>query len=534
MLSDLHLGGSLRPPLDFRARREVVRLDRAVTAFLDWHRENPLLDAEGRVVPWHLVLNGDNLDFLHMGLVPEPEEAARLAASEAAQGLGPAGSVPGRAGAGAADPAAVQAARARAVTAKAAADRAEVNRVEAALGRRGAPAIGDEELLFGLDFSEDRSRWKLARIAAWHRRCFPALCRFLEAGHRITFVAGNHDADLCFEGVQSDLRHLIARHAESDAEGVAARIDFAPWFVMAPGAVWLEHGHRFDPYNTFPDPLEPVPFDDNQRRLAPTFSHWGLRYFANRVRTFPLHDLEQWRFKDFMHWAWNRAGMGLLRLVMVWVAFLGRYLRDTSVARLRGRFHAVDRARRRARLRRVAQRTGLPLGRLLSIESLHQPHVGASLGRLCLGLYLDRVALVVLTLLGVVSCLSMLDGVVVIFWLAVIGWGTVALWRLFDRHRPAVDCHPVHGQMSDPVGRLAGTPVVVFGHTHHPVLRRMGGGTWWANPGSWEHVGRHHVHGEGRCTCSSRYLVITQGAGRVRPRLNQWCVRTHEPVAGRP
>ncbi|MCA9546640.1 MAG: metallophosphoesterase, partial [Myxococcales bacterium] len=218
VLGDLHLGGSLRPPVDFKARREMVRLDRELAAFLRHQATHPNRGPDGRPRPWTLVLNGDCIDFLHMGLVP-----AELGGAE------------------------------------------------------------DDEAMYGLSFDESRSRWKLAWIVAYHRRSFEALCRFIEAGHRVVFIAGNHDADLCFKAVQVDLRGHIAAFAKGDRRAVMARIGFSDWFVHEPGRAWFEHGHRFDAYNTFPDPLTPIPAEAPVPRLAPTFSHWGLRFFANRV-----------------------------------------------------------------------------------------------------------------------------------------------------------------------------------------------------------------------------------------------------------
>src|SRR5688572_6544878 len=66
VVSDLHLGGALRPPLDFGARRRVVALDRELCRFLEYHAANP---RDGR--PWTLVFNGDTIDFMPMNLQPE-------------------------------------------------------------------------------------------------------------------------------------------------------------------------------------------------------------------------------------------------------------------------------------------------------------------------------------------------------------------------------------------------------------------------------------------------------------------------------
>jgi UDP-2,3-diacylglucosamine pyrophosphatase LpxH len=68
IVSDLHLGGALRPPLNFTALKMVARLDQAFERFIDYHLAHPLLDDVGDPAPWNLIFNGDTIDFLHMGL----------------------------------------------------------------------------------------------------------------------------------------------------------------------------------------------------------------------------------------------------------------------------------------------------------------------------------------------------------------------------------------------------------------------------------------------------------------------------------
>ena len=68
IVSDLHLGGALRPPLNFKALRMVARLDQAFERFIDYHLDHPILDDVGDPAPWNLIFNGDTIDFLHMGL----------------------------------------------------------------------------------------------------------------------------------------------------------------------------------------------------------------------------------------------------------------------------------------------------------------------------------------------------------------------------------------------------------------------------------------------------------------------------------
>lgn len=463
VLSDLHLGGALRPPIRFRQLRTVARLDRELCRFLDHHRERPLKDEEGRRSSWTLVFNGDTIDFLHMDLRPGD-------------------------------------------------------------GQPDAP--DEEEQVFGLAFAEKRSRWKMGQIAHYHRRAFQALARFVDAGNRVVFVVGNHDADLCFRVVREELVAQVARHA-ADPAGVAARVSFTPWFYYEEGRAYLEHGHRFDPYATFPDPLEP---SGDGQRLDPNFGHWALRYFCNSVRSFPIHDLDTWGPRDYVRWALARSPRAVLGAFGRALGFVWQYIRDTSPHRSAARAEA--RARRRARLERFARLYRMPLARIRALDSLGLPHLGASLLRLCQGLYLDRIALAALGVLATIWAFSAIDGGWSVVLAAAALLTTAAVWIGLARLRPDPDCHPVLDRMALRIGRLTGARVVVFGHTHRPILRRFGR-THWLNPGSWEHLPRSRGHAADEpCNCTSRFAVITGRAERTRATLFRWC-RARGPVTAR-
>lgn len=471
IVSDLHLGGPLRPapaPEPGAAPRVGFGALRQVVrldhALAGFVDHHRTHPPRGEG-PWTLVFNGDTVDFLHMDLRPDGED--------------------------------------------------------------GPAPEGDEDL-YGLSFAADRAVWKMRTIAAYHRRTFAALARFVEAGHRVVLVVGNHDVDLWFADVRAAFVEQVAAHADDPAR-VRDAVRFEPWFFYAPGRAYIEHGHRFDPYATFPDPLAPLAAD-REKYLAPNFGHFGLRYFCNRVRSFPVHDLETWTLGDLWRWMKRHSPMQLARAAWQTAAFVWHYARATGSDRFsRGRREAATRARRRDRLRKFAARYGMPLGRILALDGLRRPHIGQSLGRLAHGLMLDRVLLLAVIVAGVVAGFRA-DDPETGAWLAmgILGGCAVAWWR-FDRTRPSADIHPQLGRIARRVGRLTGAPIVVFGHTHRPVLRRLGR-TRWLNPGAWEHVPRHRPHAaDAPCDCPARFGVIDGPAETPRAHLNRWCVRRAAP-----
>ena len=149
-------------------------------------------------------------------------------------------------------------------------------------------------------------------ISQVHRHTFEALARFVDAGHECVFVLGNHDVDLWFEKVRQaflDALELVSTNRSRIREA----IHFEPWFHYEPGRIYVEHGHRFDPYNTFPDPLQPIVVTE-ERQLAPTFGHFSLRYFCNRVRSFPIYDMDKEPVTKIFKWVIGAPKKGRLRL----------------------------------------------------------------------------------------------------------------------------------------------------------------------------------------------------------------------------
>ncbi len=472
IVSDLHLGGPLRPApgLDPAAPLRVGFGALRQVVRLD-HALARFVDHHRTHGPrgggrWTLLFNGDSIDFLHMDLRPDG---------------------------------------------------------------RDAPAPDADEALHGLAFEAHRAVWKMGIIAAYHRRTFAALARFVEAGHRLVLVVGNHDVDLWFGDVRAAFVEQVALHAD-EPEAVRAGVRFEPWFFYEPGRAYIEHGHRFDPYATFPDPLAPLAAD-RDGHLAPNFGHFGLRYFCNRVRSFPVHDLDTWTLGDLWRWMKRHSPLVLARAAWQTVAFLWHYARATTRDRLsRRRREAATRARRRARLRKFAARYGMPLARILALDGLRRPHIGQSLPRLAHGMMFDRIMLVLIVVAGLVAGFAA-DDAETGTWLAmgVLGGSALAWWRL-DRTRPSADIHPQLGRIARRIGRLTGAPIVVFGHTHRPVLRRLGR-TRWLNPGAWEHVPRHTPHrADAPCDCPARYGVIDGPADLPRAHLQRWCVRRGEPL----
>lgn len=87
---------------------------------------------------------------------------------------------------------------------------------------------------------------KFQRMGAAHAPFFDALSAVLASDprHRVSFLVGNHDAEILFPAVRRAIR---------EAAGGSDRFEF-PGFALAEGPVWIEHGHQIDPlFRTDPE-----------------------------------------------------------------------------------------------------------------------------------------------------------------------------------------------------------------------------------------------------------------------------------------
>src|SRR5262249_35269809 len=126
IISDLHLGEDLKPAMGKAALPHLSILERELAAFLDHHRKTR---RDG--LPWHLIVNGDMVDFQSVCLLPAAGDDV------------------------------------------------------------GAP----DDHVYGLGTRPAAALRKMERVLERHPGVFRALARFVAAGNRLSIVVGNHDAE---------------------------------------------------------------------------------------------------------------------------------------------------------------------------------------------------------------------------------------------------------------------------------------------------------------------------------------------------
>jgi UDP-2,3-diacylglucosamine pyrophosphatase LpxH len=125
-------------------------------------------------------------------------------------------------------------------------------------------------------------------IASGHPQIFDHLRRFMERGHSITLLAGNHDVDVLWSSVWATIANAIC----PDMVSGTLRLEPFSYTIgtAEQGCVYVEHGHEHDRANAFGDQMQdPFAVDINgvKRLKRP----WGT-LFVDKV----FNQLEQQRW----------------------------------------------------------------------------------------------------------------------------------------------------------------------------------------------------------------------------------------------
>ncbi|NOZ01415.1 MAG: hypothetical protein GXP54_05940 [Deltaproteobacteria bacterium] len=127
---------------------------------------------------------------------------------------------------------------------------------------------------FVTEVTEEVSLDKVRRCIKGHPAVFDALAEFVkEPGHRLTYIAGNHDLDVAFKRVQA---LILARIGVDRADD---RVSFLTdqEFYRLPGGVVITHGHTFEEINRTEEGTPLKTLDDGRRVVN---MPWGSLFFS--------------------------------------------------------------------------------------------------------------------------------------------------------------------------------------------------------------------------------------------------------------
>jgi UDP-2,3-diacylglucosamine pyrophosphatase LpxH len=330
--------------------------------------------------------------------------------------------------------------------------------------------------------TEEDAVERTARIVAEHERFFGALAKLVELGHRVVFIAGNHDAQLTFAAVQQFVRNAIAeRVAEGSTIDALARVRVEPWFFQTGDGVHVEHGHQYDTYCSFRDPLRP--FHPGGREIWPTMGSLAFRNIMSRFRYMNAYDERSYLLsfgRYVIHWVryylFSRRSLAL--------AFFRGALRVTrELLRSRPAQPILEVVREQARIARAAYAGALALDEqaLESHAELFAPPADEDPYRVVQELHLDQFALAAVGIAGLVTAaFKPRLGLA----LAVGALAAGVAQEVLRPRRTTRDEQRRVDSVARKVSRIYGAKAVVFGHTHNPHAE-VERGVFYANTGAW-------------------------------------------------
>lgn len=385
--------------------------------------------------------------------------------------------------------------------------------------------------------SEQEALRKLDRILRIHRPLFMAIATFLLAGHTVTVVEGNHDAEFFFDGVRGTLRQEIVRLAGNQLrrEGqpvhlsheVGERLVFSSWFVAQTGHYHIEHGHQYDPFCSFEHKLMPLeaplgPAADAV--LTQPMSHRLLPRVAELLGNFSTHGINDLTLADIGRLLRSLGVRKSMQLTAAYAALGALLLRQAGSRRQQGlQQMAVHQARR---LRVLCAESCYSAGVLRALDKLKAPPAEYNLPTMLHLFWLDRVA--------AIAC----GAAIGILWRTLWGatWLQVAMVQVFAVvcavALKAWDPPAIRTVLRDAAARISqvtGAQYVVFGHSHKPEcinlfdgynVGRQSAQPHYINGGSW--VTREILRGDAsegmtyvQLTASGAQLLRWRGLGEA-------------------
>lgn len=136
----------------------------------------------------------------------------------------------------------------------------------------------------GLFPRPERARYKMTQIIRHHSEFFEHLRAFIQRGHRVVLIAGNHDVELHFPEVREVLLERLKLGMEAQR-----RFRFCEWFYISGKDTLIEHGNQYDPYCLCEDPAQPFLQGYNYKMIRLPFGNLATRYLVNGMGFFNPH-----------------------------------------------------------------------------------------------------------------------------------------------------------------------------------------------------------------------------------------------------
>lgn len=335
----------------------------------------------------------------------------------------------------------------------------------------------------GLEPEEDKSVDKIRIILEDHEEWCESLRWFIEQGHRVVFVIGNHDLELHWKSVQVEILNFLKLTPEE-----RTRVRFVEWFYISNQDTLIEHGNQYDPYCLCDDPINPFVLDYNRVQVRLPFGDWACRYLVNGMGYFNPHvdtnyvmslaEYVRYFFKYMVRaqplilWTWFWSSVAIL-----WRTLYSNLQRPLS-----------DPLTVENRVEAIAKRSNASSRMVRELSALFVKPAASSPLRIMKELWLDRAFLVLIALFVLLQVFILIKQVYALsfFWMFIPIFILLPPFMLYAR---GVDSYVSYykkpnEQILTTSGLITEVTRVIYGHTHD-VRHELIGGMEHLNSGTW-------------------------------------------------
>lgn len=335
----------------------------------------------------------------------------------------------------------------------------------------------------GLEPEEAKSVFKLERIVKDHAQFMEGLRWFVQCGHRVIFVLGNHDLELHWPATQK-----VVIDALNLPDAYRENVRFCEWFYISNEDTLIEHGNQYDPYCLCPDPVNPYIVHYNKVEIRLPFGNVACRYMMNGMGFFNPHVDSNYIMSVDEYIRFFIKYMARAQPLLIWTWFWGAVVTLAKAFQDMLRPSLKDPLATEDRVESIAARANATPRMVRELKEIFVPSAALKPVLLARELWLDRAFLILLALVGLFQLFLFIKQVydISVFWMFIPVLALVPFFLFYSRSIRS-NVHLYKEPQDDILAmssEITRTRRVVYGHTHivrHEVI----GAVEHLNPGSW-------------------------------------------------
>ena len=347
------------------------------------------------------------------------------------------------------------------------------------LEKEGKVKLDKKEDIYGLGTEPHKTVFKLQRIQEGHKTFFEALRDFLSKGNELSIISGNHDIELYWEEVQKELINTLS---DKDS-AIKGRIKFHLWFYYNENnRIYIEHGNQYDKMNSFEIIVNPVIPSLKDKILLPLGSFF-VRYFFNKLEDVnPFAD----NIKPYSRYiTWSLRNQKLKSFKIIWkysLTLIKSFLRSKGL-KDEDKKELLKEAQ--PKIDSISKETGFSLQTIDRLRMKLSPPVTKGYFTFILN------AAIILT---IIFSLILLSASIYLKYAYDLNFQFLSLapplffllikWVMskFRKDYLLKTAKEIKTKI------LKDVKIIVMGHTHDPVIKKIGDDCWYYNTSTWTTV----------------------------------------------